>query len=308
MSELAARGAPANNVPDRQNQESFLRLLRARSQTYDEATRLQVVQVLLAVLLPVAGSVVGLIWTDLRPYVASIALVIAVLDTAWLDRWQRGKIKTVAKICEQFNCELLDIPWNKLAAGRRLDPEQVEAAAQAWRRGDAKLRDWYPSEIRDASLPLARVMCQRTNSWYDRRLRQRYGAWLLAIVCGAFIICLLIGLTLKLSLLDLTATVLTPAAPALIWCLREHFRQRDVVEVSETTKAEAEALCERVAAGTCGDDECKASARELQNAIYARRAASPLMLPYVYSLARRRMEMQMKVGAAELLHRLHGRW
>src|ERR1019366_8351439 len=139
----------------------------------------------------------------------------------------------------------------------------IEAAARAWRRGDDKLRDWYPSEIGDAPLPLARVMCQRANAWYDSSLRQGYGTLLLAIVCVAFIAFILAGLVLKLSLLDLTATVLTPAAPALIWCLREHFRQRDVVEMSETTKTEAEALCERAAVGGCDDDECKASTGEL---------------------------------------------
>lgn len=293
-----------NSIPERQNEEHFLRLLRARSQTYAQTSRLQVAQLLLVVLLPVVGSIAGLLWTDLRPYVASLALVIAVLDTAWLDRWQRGKLKAAAKICEQFDCELMGLPWNKLVAGKRLDPEHIEAEASAWRGGDDNLRNWYPNEIRDAAPRLALVMCQRTNAWYDSKLRQRYGAWLLAVVCSAFVLFLLIGLVLKLSLLDLTATVLTPAAPALIWCLREHFRQRDVAEMSEAAKAEAEILCEKAAASECNENELLVRAREVQNAIYARRASSPLLLPFIYRLARSRMEAQMRTGAAELLREL----
>jgi len=301
---LATKAAPLNSISERQNEAHFLHLLRARQRIYMEASKLRVAQLLLVVLLPVLGAVAGLIWPDLRPYVASLALVIAVLDTAWLDRWQRGKLKAAAKICEQFDCELMDLPWNRLVAGKRLDPEHIEAAASAWRRGDDTLGNWYPEEIRDAAPPLARVMCQRANAWYDSSLRQRYGTWLLAIVCGAFIAFLLVGLALKLSLLDLTATVLTPAAPALIWCLREHFRQRDVAEMSETAKAEADALCEKAAVRGCDETELLVCARELQNAIYARRASSPLLLPFVYSVARTRMEAQMKAGATGLLRRL----
>lgn len=136
-----------NSIPERQNEEHFLRLLRARSQTYAQTSRLQVAQLLLVVLLPVVGSIAGLLWTDLRPYVASLALVIAVLDTAWLDRWQRGKLKAAAKICEQFDCELMGLPWNKLVAGKRLDPEHIEAEASAWRGGDDNLRNWYQTRF-----------------------------------------------------------------------------------------------------------------------------------------------------------------
>jgi hypothetical protein len=114
---------------------------------------------------------------------------------------------------------------------------------------------------------------------------------------------LFVGVWKGLSLLDLTTTVLTPAAPALIWCLREHFRQCDVVEMSETTKAEAESLGERIASAECGEDECLRSSRELQNGIYARRASSPLMLPLVYRLRRRKMEVSMKAGATQMLTR-----
>jgi hypothetical protein len=292
-----------NSITERQNEEPFMRLLRARSQTYREASRLLLIQLLFVVLLPVVGAVSALIWPKLGPYVAFTSLVIAVLDEAWLDRLQRRKVKLAAKICEQFDCELLEIPWNKLASGRLADPEQIEMAANAWRGGNNNLRNWYPSEISDAPLRVARIICQRTNAWYDSSLRQSYEAWLLALVCIVFIGCLFVGVWESLSLLDLTATVLTPAAPALIWCLREQFRQRDVVEMSETTKTEAESLSEMIASSECDVDKCLRSSRDLQNGIYARRDASPLMLPLVYRLRRKKMEVSMKAGATQMLTR-----
>ncbi len=293
----------ANSIIGRQNEEQFMRLLRARSETYREASRLLLVQLFFVVLLPVVGAISALIWPKIGPYVAFASLVIAVLDAAWLDRLQRWKVKLAAKICEQFDCELLEIPWNRHVSGRLADPEQVETAANAWRGGDDELRNWYPSEISVAPLRVARIICQRANASYDSSLRRSYKAWLLALVCIVFIGCLFLGVWKGLSLLDLTTTVLTPAAPALIWCLREHFRQRDVVEMSETTKAEAESLCERIASAECDEDECLRSSRELQNGIYARRDASPLMLPLVYRLSRKKMEVSMKAGATQMLTR-----
>lgn len=292
-----------NSIIERQDEEPFMHLLRARSRTYQEASRLLLVQLFLVVLLPVVGAISALMWPKVGAYVAFASLVIAVLDSAWLDRLQRHKVKLAAKIGEQFDCELLEIPWNRLVAGRRADPEQVEAAANAWGGGDDGLRNWYPSEISRAPLWLARIICQRTNAWYDSRLRQSYEAWLLALVCMVFIGCLFIGVWKGLSVLDLITTVMTPAAPALIWCLREHFRQRDVVDMSEATKAEAESLCDKASSLECNEDEYLRSSRELQNGIYARRAASPLMLPLVYRLSRKKMEVSMKAGATQILAR-----
>ena len=41
-----------------------------------------------------------------------------------------------------------------------------------WSGNESKLRDWY-SDIDDtAPLVLARIVCQRTNLWYDSSLRR----------------------------------------------------------------------------------------------------------------------------------------
>src|SRR4051812_33116431 len=122
-----------NLIPEKQNLEPFLRLLRARSQVYKEAVRWQVVQLVLTVVVPLLGGLVGIIVPATRPYVGALAVIIAISDTMWIDRYYRRKLKTAARVSEQFDCELLDIPWNKFAAGKPLDPEAVEAYATEWR-------------------------------------------------------------------------------------------------------------------------------------------------------------------------------
>lgn len=296
-------GIESSDIPTRQNTERFLRLMRARQQTYKEAVQAQVLQLVLVVFAPVLAGIAGLIWPGARPYVAAVALIVTVADTAWLDRAQRRKIKVAARISEQFDCELFGLSWNKLLAGKQTDPEQIDAAAQKWRGNEAELRDWYPIEVGKASPALARAICQRTNAWYDASLRQLYGALLTGMVAVPAAGFLLYAIFAHLPLVDLVSSTLAPAAPLLIWALRECFRQRDVAELSEASKAEADAQCERAGASTVDETALASASRELQNAIYARRASSPLILPFVYRLARSDREARMKAGAAEIVAR-----
>lgn len=290
-----------NQIPQIQNSGPQMGLLRARSQVYREATTLLILQFAFTVLLPVATAGVALLAPSIRPYTAAVALMVSALDVTVLDRMYRAKLKVAAKVAEAFDCEVLTLPWNQFVAGKRAEPETIIAAQAAWRGGDSKLTNWYPVAVGAAPLHLARIICQRTNLWYDATLRRHYGAWVLV-----FAAVLLLGLVVAASFTGLTvalliSTVLPPAAPVLIWSLREYFRQRDTAEAQETAKAEAEALWERAKAGGCAEADCGPLSREFQNAIYARRVSSPLMLPGVYRLLRPGMEVQMnKTGEVYL--------
>jgi membrane protein YqaA with SNARE-associated domain len=293
-----------NQIPQIQNSDTQIGLLRARSQVYREATALLVLQFGFTVLLPVITAGAALLSPSIRPYTAAVALVVSVLDVTALDRLQRAKLKLAAKIAEAFDCDVLGLPWNRFVAGNRADPETVIEAQTAWRGGDGKLINWYPAAAGKAPLHLGRIICQRTNLWYDAKLRRRYGAWVL-IFAAALLLALVIaaaftGLTVAL----LISTVLPPAAPVLIWSVREYFRQRDTADAQETAKAEAEGLWDLAKAGDCAEPDCAARSREFQNAIYARRVSSPLMLPGVYGLLRPAMEDQMNKSAETYLAEL----
>lgn len=293
----------ANDIPALQNAEAQLALLRARQQTYADASRILVAQLVLTVAVPVASAVAAMLVPQLRPYTAALALVIAILDAAFLDRLQRQKLKLAAKISEAFDEAVLKIPWNRFVAGRRADYETIDAAATTWRRrkGDEGLIDWYPPAVGQAPLHLGRLICQRTNLWYDATLRAHYANWVrgcaAALVVALFFAALAIGLTVNL----LVTTVLAPAAPVLTWAMREYFRQKDTADAQETLKGDAEALWERAKAGACGEPECETLSREFQNAIFTRRASSPLIIPVLYPWRRPAMERLMNVGAAQLL-------
>jgi hypothetical protein len=291
-----------NNLTVEQNEPQSLRLLRARSRVYQEAKIYQVAQLLIVVLLPMVAAVNGLASAASRPYVAALSLLATFMDVLWLDRVQRNRAKTGARIGEMFDCKLLDLPWNKFVAGDPVDALSIAELERAWTMGDKNLIDWYkPNELATAPLHVARVICQKTNLWYDGHLRRRVGT---ALVVGTIAIGLALciaGVVLHLPFPDFVLTVVAPFAPLMTWASREYYRQRDTADVLDTIKSSADELWGQVVNGECQPDYCAGRSREFQDAIFNRRANSPPHVPLAYRLLRPRMEPIMEAGAAAML-------
>ena len=115
-----------NTIARDQDTPEFQQLLKARQRVYSDATRYQILQLVLTVALPVAGAVS---WRSrIRrpgPHVALYGLIATALDVTWMDRVQRRLLKVAAKISEEFDCRLLKMPWNSFVAGKREDAEIV---------------------------------------------------------------------------------------------------------------------------------------------------------------------------------------
>jgi len=292
----------ANSIPERQNEEDQLKFLRARQQTYAQATRFLVVQLVVTLLVPLLGAVLAIVNPPAKPYVAAASLIVLLLDILWLDRRQKTLIKRAAKLAEQYDCAVLDLPWNEFTVGERIESEEIHTAAKAYTRhhDDTRLLDWYPVEVGALPLSLARIVCQRTNLHYDRRLRTMYGD---GIRAGAVFVVLAMAIYGLVQNLSVTAWVLTmaPTAPVLAWAGREFYRQRDTAEPLEKLLREARKFWNDALFNGCDENQCLARSREFQNAIYSRRSSSPLVFPLVYRFRREQLEDEMQDGAADFL-------
>ena len=107
-----------NTIAKDQDSPECQRLLKARQKTYADATSLQVTQLVMTVLLPVAGAVLGTLYAPARSYVALYGLIVTALDVMWLDRSQRAKLKVAARVSEAFDCGVLKMQWNAFASGK----------------------------------------------------------------------------------------------------------------------------------------------------------------------------------------------
>lgn len=294
-----------NTIVDKQDQEEFLRLLRARKQTYRTARIWQGLQFALTVLIPMIGAVLLIKFSSsLRPLLALYSLAIPVFDVIWLDRWYKQALKKAAKIAEQFDCDLLDLPWDKFTVRDRVDVEDIIAASQAFAKhtNDERLKGWYSTENANAEAHVARLICQRTNLHYDSQLRTLYGRVTAGIGIAIVIVLLAIAWAQNVSLQDFVLT-LAPAAPVLGWTVREYYRQRDAFDRARELKAEIEKLFENLEKKKINKAECEAQSRLFQTGIYIWRANTPLGIPYIYELNRNRLEKQMHEWTRALITR-----
>lgn len=138
-----------------QNASENLILLKARQGLYIIAVRWQVAQLLIVVLVPLVGAISSILVPEFKSVFAAMSVGITILDVIVLDRQYRSSIKSAARGAEHFDTAVLQLPWNALSAGAKLQPEDITAAAEVWDRASAKtsIKDWYPPHRRAVATP-----------------------------------------------------------------------------------------------------------------------------------------------------------
>lgn len=291
-----------NQIPVRQDEEVQLKLLRARTRTYMVATRLMVLQLCLTVLVPVVGAFWGAAEPQVRPYFTLLALMVLLLDPLWIDRQYKATLKRAAKIAEQFDCTVLEIGWNPFVVGDRVEAEDIHRSATKYKSGhdDSQLTGWYPKAAGGVPLHLARFICQRTNLRYDSELRRHYASILAGLAVAVAAIVVVLGIVQQLTLQEWVLNIAL-LSPLLSWSIREFYRQRDTADQQQDLMKSAKKLWERCLEVDGIEDEATVKAREFQDAIYARRVSSPLVIPLVYKFLRPGLEDEMNEAASDFL-------
>jgi hypothetical protein len=207
------------------------------------------------------------------------------------------------RIQEQFDTIVLSLPWDDFTAGARVSREQIHELSATFnpQKPDPELVDWYPQSVADVPLYLARIICQRTNLWYDGTLRRKYGHWVLGVGVTLTIVLLVIAMMTGLTVDSFVLTVLAPASPIIIWGLREHFRQRDAADRLDRLLGGADHLWEKARSGACDEVECATQSRQFQNAIFDHRSSSPLTFSWLYRALRSSLERQMNRSAEDMV-------
>ena len=295
---------PMNTIPQDQVAERNLERLAAQRQLYSDGKRVQAVHMILSVPLVIAWSLAVAAMPNLQVYAAAWGIVVALLDVVLFTPWQRSLKKQAARIQELFDCDVLQMSWNDIKIGRKPRPEAVKFHARRYCRSDPKcfaLRDWYPKEVGKLPTEMARVVCQRTNSWWDADLRRRYGNAVLGMVVVLSVLVFLVGLIGGLTLEKLILAVLVPLLPAFLLGIRQFREHRDSAIRNDELRQHAEDFWDQAMLGETNLVELAKGSRVLQDEIYGNRCSSPLIFDWVYRRLRSGREDLMNKTAAELV-------
>lgn len=287
----------------RENEADRLNELAAQRQLYSWAKLMMTIQMVLAIVIAIAGSFLQSKVTGAEPYVVIAGAVVAMLDVLLLDPLKVHFQKLAARIQESFDCAVLDLPWREVKASKpeASDIKEYSRHIAGNSAAMATLNDWYPPEgVKDLPLRPARILCQRENCLYDSRLRQRYilGVTIVLILLSA--VTFLIALIENRSVVETLAAIVAPLIPAYVIGFREISANRESQDRLERLKQNGDDVWQRALANSATDEELDALSRLLQDEIFEHRMKSPVVFDWVYNTLRSANETLMSQSTKDL--------
>lgn len=286
----------ANRINELQNETVALRLLAAQRRRYGWAKTLLTVQVAVVV----AGPGVLLILEHAAPsfgaWAAFLGLLFSVLDVAVFEPAKTYLQRKAAALQEVFDCRVLDLEWSEL---KGVNPDLEDADAPA--SGTRGLRDWYPAGLASLPLHVARIICQRSNRWWDARLRRVFRVGLLCSVVLISVSLTFVALARQLTVGDFVVTLLAPILPLVLWSVRQARRQGEAARRLDRLKSFGDHLWADVLSRSIHSEQATTAARQLQDEIFEHRRRSPLVFDWVYRCLLKDFQGRLAFSAAEFV-------
>lgn len=268
-----------NKIFQDQNSNKNLNRLAAQRQIYSDAKNLQLWQLLLTVISIVLLSFLVLYWANLQVYLAAYSLILLISDifviTPYIDRLRTKG----AKVQELFDCELFGIEWSNICAGDTPDYDDIIDNANRYIKKQKNfdvLKNWYPKNVK--GLPLIGVIlaCQKINSWWDSKLRSKYGVSILICLAIIFAIVFILALVGGITVNSFILTVLFPLAPIFTIGFKQYLDNKKTTDIHRDLIKHINQSLTKI------QKTNKKKIRDIQNEIFNARKSSPLLFDFFY--------------------------
>lgn len=289
-----------HNILINQNKPKNILRLAAQRQLYKEAKRYLIIQIFITVPVTIILSFLKLIPSDILGFdiVALAAFFGAIISIAdyLIGQFLVSSFKSrAAKVQEDFDCDVYEMAWDKISVGNKISQEVINEYGKKYKEiAGSPLIDWYPVEIAEYTKEKAILVCQKTNLYYDKSLRNKY-IWTTTIasliILGIIIATSVVG---NPSFGDFMVRIFAPFLPVLILSLRiiiEHFKSAKALGELHTT-------VNGLADSTTGPS--MADLRLIQTKIFSSRKDSPLVPDFFYNSKRKKLEDSMHQNAQQI--------
>jgi hypothetical protein len=291
-----------NDITSKQNSEKQLRRLAAQRQLYSTAKGIFGVQLVLGGPIAVTCAITALAIPSVEGYVAVCGVVITLVDLFWLEPWQKRLRERAARIQEIFDCDVLQLSWNDIKVGSKPDTELVKEQADKYFKyvqNPLPLSNWYPTVVGSLPVDMARIVCQRSNCWWDSNQRKHYATLVVATLAVICLSILVVGLIGGLTLEKFFLVIVAPLLPAVVIGIRQYSDQMEAAERLDKLKEHAEELWAAAIQPHSAPDLATKS-RFLQDEIFENRRKSPFVFDWIFRRLRNAYEDQMNYSAETL--------
>lgn len=200
-----------NTVYSRQNTEENIERLMAQRILYSNVKFINHVNFFFSVLMPILITlskdyiitVFPGVKNDILQYFSYYGIGILIFTIITNGYISIAK-KNAAKIQEAFDCDVLDIPWNELKCGDKVNHRVIVKAAEKYKEkyNIDILKNWYISqEYRLAPLKMT-ILCQNENTEWDLSQRAVVGYIIKTIISLSTVLLLFYGIYNGVKLSD----------------------------------------------------------------------------------------------------------
>lgn len=290
-------------ITEDQNSEKQIQRLEAQRQLYATAKKVFGWQVIFGGPIAIGSAILVMVQPEFKGYVAAWGLLVTLCDLFWLTRWQKSLRASAARIQEAFDCDVLQMPWNELKAGKHPDPELVKEQSlkyEKWGHKMKPLENWYSPRVDELPIRVGRIICQRANCWWDSNQRRRYAAWVVGSVVLIFLIVCAVSLKGGVKVEDFVLMGVVPLAPALLIGLRQFSEQSEAADRLDKLKDHCGTIW-KAALGGASEEALANMSRNLQDEILENRRKAPPVLDFIFQRLRDDYETRMNHAAAHYI-------
>lgn len=291
-----------NSIPQKQNEERQLERLAAQREIYSSAKKLHLVQVVVTVFGPILLFIANVVWSNLGAYSALYGIIVFILDGIIMEPIIKGKKSKAAKIQELFDCEVLELVRSPLKVVDDVTVEEILLHYRAHSKIKTnleKIRDWYPSNIGQLPMPIARIICQRANCWWDSKLRRRYSNFLKYVGLIIFLVLLIYAFFAEFSLTQLVL-IASGLVPLFQFCNKQYNEQREAASRLDELVSYSQNIWNKTILHN-NSELAKDDSRRLQDEIFEHRCKSPLILDPFFKIFRDEHEELMNKSSEILI-------
>jgi hypothetical protein len=292
-----------NQIPITQNSETQLERLAAQRELYSSAKNYYSAESVGSVIVPVTLTAVSVFITNISLYSALYGICFYLFDSLIVEPLINERRTKAAKIQELFDCDVLEIDKSPFKAVSDITVEEVLTYYDAHSKIETnieKIKDWYPNEVGELDVSVARLICQRMNYGWDAKLRKSF-SHLLKIIAVLIAILIIIGITVGRLPGEDFPLILSGILPLFRFCIKLYQDNKSSTEKLAKLNAHFDGLWEKIKRDEITKGELGEAARRIQDEIYDNRTKNPLIPDVFYKFFRSKDEPIMARSAKSLI-------
>lgn len=295
-----------NQIAEIQNSQKQIERLAAQRELYSSAKRLYIVQLIGNIIVPIGGSALAIYDPKYSAYVALYGVCFFLIDLIFIERFITEQRTKAAKIQELFDCDVLQIAKSPLKSADDVLVEEVLVHYKAFTRAKkdiSKIIDWYPKKVSIINIEYARLICQKTNCWWDSKLRTLYCSILLMLCVGLGLGIIIYGFVAHLQL-EQVVLIISGLIPFFQFSSKQYFDNSDSATRLTKVNLYITEIWSQIVDKKIEASELMTVSRRIQDEFYDNRIRSPLILDSFYWIFRHSNEGLMTRTAETLIEEI----